>query len=414
MNFSTIKATPYHGDTTSSLVLSSRHRIKQFVIFLSFGLLLPTTNGLVTPSNRADAKLPTVLLFATKSNEEERNRREILKSALATPLSIVCSGFIVAPPASKAVENIQIDKPNTESTTQRKKIPKKPFASLEALLPAARVKYNIDKSAKLTKEILILFGNDEKESSSTTAATARIRKEQIISTLDHLLLDPKNYMMPLQPPTGDTTTGVDTSSPPPAATSITTTTEKGNSKVKLKSGSKLYQRLYADKIKSLPLTDIPGALLTQAGDYRQFSLLQNRQRALEGQSPIRAALNYYTRQLQFDTEFYLLTANAEDKRKMIRNDALPDIKSVIVSDLDLRDLIRNQILDGWDDCQAEFRYQVRRSSSGDNGGETFDAEELNSLLLKLQGRCDEWFAFISETDTAQAMGVIFKEDGNHL
>ena len=37
---------------------------------------------------------------------------------------------------------------------------------------------------------------------------------------------------------------------------------------------------------------------------------------------------------------------------MIRNDALPSVQSVIVSDLDLRDLCRNQVLDSWDEAQA--------------------------------------------------------------
>ena len=37
---------------------------------------------------------------------------------------------------------------------------------------------------------------------------------------------------------------------------------------------------------------------------------------------------------------------------MIRNDALPSVQSVIVSNLDLQDLSRNQVLDSWDEAQA--------------------------------------------------------------
>ncbi len=45
---------------------------------------------------------------------------------------------------------------------------------------------------------------------------------------------------------------------------------------------------------------------------------------------------------------------------MIRNDSLPGIKSVIISDLDLRDLVRNRVLDyAWDDVKFELQYQVK-------------------------------------------------------
>ena len=188
------------------------------------------------------------------------------------------------------------------------------------------------------------------------------------------------------------------------------------------SNSKLYDETYKDKLKNLPITDIPLALLTQAGDKRQFSMLQRRQRVLEKNNPIREALNFYTRQLKFDTEFYILNANAEEKKRMIRNDALPDIQSVIVSDLDLRDLVRNQILDAFDDVKAEFEYQLQNSMNKkdntknnlDGINNEFDAKELNVLLVRAQKECNQWFSFIDEKDIIQALDAVALEKDNLL
>lgn len=52
---------------------------------------------------------------------------------------------------------------------------------------------------------------------------------------------------------------------------------------------------------------------------------------------------------------------------MIRNDSLPGIKSVIISDLDLRDLVRNRVLDyAWDDVKFELQYQVKNCKNWDD------------------------------------------------
>ena len=174
----------------------------------------------------------------------------------------------------------------------------------------------------------------------------------------------------------------------------------------LKSNTKLYDETYKEKLQGLAPTDVPLAILSQAGDKRQFSILQKRQRKLEKDNLIREAFNFYTRQLQFDTEYYILNAAADEKKKMIRNDTLPDIKSVIVSDLDLRDLVRNQVLDAWDDVKAELIYQMKNNDA--NG--IFEAEELLALLLRAQNECDRWFSFIPENDVKDAIEKVQAEE----
>jgi hypothetical protein len=54
-------------------------------------------------------------------------------------------------------------------------------------------------------------------------------------------------------------------------------------------------------------------------------------------------------------ESYTVTATLETKKAYIRaNDGLPDVKAVITSDLDLRDLYRNELQLKVDDAQAEL------------------------------------------------------------
>jgi hypothetical protein len=186
--------------------------------------------------------------------------------------------------------------------------------------------------------------------------------------------------------------------------------------------SSYYSRAYIDELKSLPLTEVPLAILTQLGNYRQYSLLRNRQNKMEKENTFRAAFNFYTRQLRFDAERYLWTASREERKKFIRQfDALPDVSTVITSDLDLRDLIRNQILDAWDEARGEFYFQMteilhrtppfsRESIQHGKAWENGDWSELEILLSLSQKFCDQWFDFIPEQDQADALAVVLKEE----
>jgi hypothetical protein len=289
-------------------------------------------------------------------SDEVTQRRGMLRDLMQIPVNLTLGITALQPVLANASEDNDGD-----ILPVKRKAPKKPFAPLEALLPAARVKVTIDESVSLVEKLEKL-------------GVAEEGRSEILSKLCNLIVERTTFM----------------------------TSEKGETAKKvqnLKSNTKLYDESYKEQLQGLAPTDVPLALFSQAGERRQFRMLQKRQKQLEKKNSIREALNFYTRQLQFDTEYYILNSGAEEKKKMIRDDALPDIKSVIVSDLDLRDLVRNQILDAWDDVQAEFLYQIKNNDTGGN----FDTEELLNLLLRAQNECDRWFNFIAENDVTGAI-----------
>lgn len=105
---------------------------------------------------------------------------------------------------------------------------------------------------------------------------------------------------------------------------------------------------------------------------------------------MRAAMNLYTANLKFG-ESYVLTASDEDKKKYIRKyNQLPGVNQVIASDLDLRDLYRNQLQTKIEDAQAELY------------SDESDAVELYILLGEADEACRQWFALISDRDIEAA------------
>jgi hypothetical protein len=141
--------------------------------------------------------------------------------------------------------------------------------------------------------------------------------------------------------------------------------------------------------------------IQQWGDRRQFRTLRGRQLALEQSSAMRAALNAYTNNLVFG-DGYQLNAEGAERKQMIRNDALPNVQAVVVSDLDLRDLYRNQILQSMDDAKAELEYQLANS-------EGFDSEEILLCLKNAQSSYQEWFKFIPKDDVDDALKAVLSE-----
>ena len=86
----------------------------------------------------------------------------------------------------------------------------------------------------------------------------------------------------------------------------------------------------------------------------------------------------------------MLTASPEVRKKMIREEQLPDVKTVITADLDLRDLYRNKIQTTMEDAQAELY------------SPNFDGVELVDLLQEASSACTTWFGFISPQDAQEA------------
>mmetsp|Transcript_39117 Transcript_39117/g.44610 ORF Transcript_39117/g.44610 Transcript_39117/m.44610 type:complete len:463 (+) Transcript_39117:295-1683(+) len=356
-------------------------------------------------------------------------RRKVLSSLLLSS-SLVTASMISMQKPSLAAEVVineeELANTSSAATIFNKKnnnrtknpTPKKPFAPPSALLPAARVKYTIDESMRLVDEFIALssYSSSALEEqgiiTSNDVSNNKSREEEIIQILIQTL-SVKTYMSPLPTSFASSTTKNNNNK-----TTVAVLPPIDESLMK-PSNAKLYQESYDDEIKAMFASspwNVPYALLVRANDYRQFDMLQQKQRLLEKSNPIREALNYYTRQLQFETEYYVLGPNVsnEERKRMIRNNALPDIKSVIVSDLDLRDLTRNQILDAYDDVKDELQYQAeqinKQQKNNKQSSTTFDGTELKVTLLRAKNECDRWFSYIPKDDIEQAMKTIQEEE----
>ena len=89
---------------------------------------------------------------------------------------------------------------------------------------------------------------------------------------------------------------------------------------------------------------------------------------------------------------------------MIRDDALPDVKSVIASDMGMRYLYRNEVLTNMEDARAELQYQLGQDD------ESFDATDLLEILRQSQSSCDKWFSLIETTDVENALNEAKREE----
>ena len=115
-------------------------------------------------------------------------------------------------------------------------------------------------------------------------------------------------------------------------------------------------------------------------------------------SEIRRAFNTYTANLRFG-EAYTLNASGMKRKELIRNDALPDVKTVITADLDLRDLQRNSILTNVDDLRAEVNYQLRQPTTRQ------DPTEAQRILNDIVDSLTAWFGYIGEEDVRAAVAL---------
>ena len=97
----------------------------------------------------------------------------------------------------------------------------------------------------------------------------------------------------------------------------------------------------------------------------------------------------------------MLTGTREERSKLIREDKIPDVKTVITSDMGSRYLLRNDILTALDDARAELKYQMKQSK--------VDSTELLALLITAQSACNKWFDLIDEKDTLAAIHIVRKE-----
>lgn len=132
----------------------------------------------------------------------------------------------------------------------------------------------------------------------------------------------------------------------------------------------------------------------------EMDTLLSNDELLSSSRSIRKAFNTYTANLRFG-ENYTLNLTGKERKDMIRSDALPDIKTVITADLDLRDLQRNQILTLVEDLRAEVKYQLKQAESKEPIV-VYDRTEADSLLKQLCDTLDTWFGYIGDMDVKAA------------
>ena len=107
---------------------------------------------------------------------------------------------------------------------------------------------------------------------------------------------------------------------------------------------------------------------------------------------VRASMNIYTANLRYGEQPQYTVTDPNWKKSFIRaNDGLPDVQQVIIADLDLRDLYRNQVQVKLDDASAEL-YSDNR-----------DLDELRTSLQEAATAFDQWLGRIDDADVAAAL-----------
>lgn len=246
------------------------------------------------------------------------------------------------------------------TSSQRPALAVAPFAPIDALLPAARVQVTLDRAVDIASNLV----------SSTTSTEA---KQEMLHDLENILLLPQNF--------NRGTTPIDVPKQP----------------------AQSYLNTYAEYRNSVSIIEKPGAMLVQNGEIDTWKRLKRQEKSREETDEIRAALNYYTSNLNFNADKFVFTAPKEERSKLIREDKVPDVKSVIASDMGLRYLLRNDILTACDDARAELKYQMKLDSVN------VDGRDLLEVLLAAQGACNEWFDLIGEKDRVAAIDIVKRE-----
>lgn len=255
---------------------------------------------------------------------------------------------------------------------------KKPFAPLENLLPAVRVKFTIDKAITLTRSLVETTASENGGDSTATTNNSNIGNT--LEQLENILLEPQNYVQP----------NLELWAVPskPAG---------------------LYLKSYRSLAGDLPFQK----LLVESGDVDAWKRLKRREKKLEKSSPIREALNAYTDALSFSGDSYLLTADSKTRSSLIREDKLPEIKQVITSDMGMRYLYRNQVLTAMDDVRAEFEYrskQQQRDQNSESKEQSGDWKELSDLLGLAGEAMDRWLSLAPSGDVEEALKSVASEE----
>eukprot|EP00984_Skeletonema_dohrnii_P027220 scaffold16716_cov146-Skeletonema_dohrnii-CCMP3373.AAC.11 len=260
----------------------------------------------------------------------------------------------------------------------------RPSAPVEFLVPATRVGLYIYQLLSIAEELAQLKKDDSTQSSSSSAPATT---ESLIKQLDNLLLSsPPTFIKPTDP---TVTRGDPYNNMPPLLGEIAVQQQK----------QKERKEQSITNVALAPQLFEVGELM---GERRQWSRLVQAERAREEASEIRRAMNIYTTNLNFNKNKYVYSGSQEEKKKMIREDRLPSATEVIRSDLDARDLYRNEVQTKLEDARAECLYQ--------KGVGFEDVGELVGLLRETKVALDSWFGFIPDEDIRLALEAVKREE----
>ena len=297
-------------------------------------------------------------------------RRKIMQGAVTGMMSTILlsnqgvDSIIAQAAQSEDVDTIKdrTSESKTSSSTFNTNTNNKPYAPNEALLPAVRVKLSIDDAIKLIEN----YDNSSMQ-----------QKQQYITKLQKSLLQPQNYIQ---------------------------------SSLQLQGVPNQPSKQYLESYKPMN-GDLPFQLyLIKNGDVSTWKDLKRKEKEQEKTNEIRAAFNAYTDVLSFSGNSYVLNVDSKTKSNMIREDKLPELKQVITSDMGMRYLYRNQILNAMDEVKAELQYQVKLMDGKHNDtDDDVDLSELLRLLKLAQSACDKWFGLINETDLNLALTTVLEE-----
>lgn len=306
--------------------------------------------------------IPTTSLLCESSSPDNEallmDRRVFCQESLLPAVS-----FLALPQLAIATDDDADVLTKDESSTASINSSRRPFAPIDTLVPAMRVRLMIDDALQVTNELNRAEGGNK-------------HKKQQLRQLDALLLQPQNF-----------TRGYQSIEVP-------------------KQPARSYLDSYAQYRNRVSILEKPGALLVQNGEIDTWKRLKRQEKAREDKDEVRAALNFYTSNLNFNPDKYTLTGSKSERSQLNRNDRLPDVKNVIASDMGLRYLLRNEVLTALDDARAELRYQVEENKKGND----VDGTELLEILKRAQVSCDKWFGLIAEEDDAAALEIVQKEE----
>jgi len=264
-----------------------------------------------------------------------------------------------------------------------------PFAPLEALLPAARLKLWMDEAYEMTSLLSGPSSTDKRKKDEIQICDTILRLNNLLSSPPKLFFQGERQQL-------KKSGGAGGGSMMGQMTSSVSSANKDQ-----------YQR----NRKNLNVGDKFVAMLNQADVERQWGMLQYAESKREESNEMRAAFNFYTQQLNFNGDTYVLTASKQDRKDMIRNDALPSLTSVITSDLDLRELYRNQFLTAVEDVQAEVAYQAKQCQSSSSGGGEVDVLDVQELMMQAYTALSKWFSLIPQKDVQEAVEkLLFNAD----